>query len=156
MNALQKLRSLVEDIRVRRQPLQLLDQWALAGRLLSRMPADQAAVAVAVRDKDLDALDAIVRRLEHPAPTAAGAPPAQAAPAFTAEELTKALHAFRKRLKLMRLSDESRLGNRYTTGGRTSNIDAIQPPSEFPEAIWKALAAEGKLKDTGSGFYAEP
>ncbi len=44
--------------------------------------------------------------------------------------LKRALKAFRKKLKLMRLEDESRLGNRYTTSGRSSNITAITPPPD--------------------------
>jgi len=63
------------------------------------------------------------------------------------------MKAFKKRLKLGRLADESRLGGRYTSGGRTSKIDAIEPPREFEPGVWKALAAEGKLRDFGRGFY---
>lgn len=69
------------------------------------------------------------------------------------EELKRALKAFRKRLKLTRLDDESRLGNRYVTGGRKSAIAAIMPPREYPKAVWDVLVAQGKLKDTGQGFY---
>lgn len=70
-----------------------------------------------------------------------------------AETLKRALKAFRKRLKLTRLDDESRLGNRYVTGGRSSNIVAIQPPREYPPSVWAALVAQGKLRDAGQGFY---
>ncbi|KAA0217538.1 MAG: hypothetical protein DYG94_01195 [Leptolyngbya sp. PLA3] len=70
--------------------------------------------------------------------------------------MTAALKAFKKRLKLARLADESRLGGRYTSGGRESQIDAIIPPNEFPAAVWKALEKAGRLKHTGQGFYAEP
>lgn len=70
-----------------------------------------------------------------------------------AETLKRALKAFRKRLKLTKLDDESRLGNRYVTGGRSSNIVAIQPPREYPPSVWAALVAQGKLRDTGQGFY---
>jgi hypothetical protein len=69
------------------------------------------------------------------------------------EELKKALKAFRKRLKLTKLDDESRLGSRYTTGGRKSAILAILPPREYGPAVWAALVAQGKLRDAGNGFY---
>lgn len=69
------------------------------------------------------------------------------------ENLKRAMKAFRKRLKLQRLDDESRLGGRYTSGGRTSQIHAIQPPSQYPIEVWKELAGQGKLVDTGGGFY---
>jgi hypothetical protein len=70
-----------------------------------------------------------------------------------AEMQRRALKAFRKRLKLTRLDDESRLGNRYVTGGRHSAIMAILPPREYPPAVWAALVAQGKLRDAGNGFY---
>ena len=66
-----------------------------------------------------------------------------------------ALRAFHKRLKLARLNDESKLGGRYTSGGKTSKIDAVEAPREFPERVWKALVADGTLRDTGGGFYAD-
>ncbi|MBC6953582.1 MAG: hypothetical protein DYG93_08295 [Leptolyngbya sp. PLA2] len=75
-------------------------------------------------------------------------------PNIPEETLKSAMRAYTKRLKLARLADESRLGNRYTTGGRKSAIDAIIPPEEFPPEVWKALARSGKLRDTGGGFYA--
>lgn len=156
MNALEKLRSVVDDLKSPAEPLKILDQWGLAGRLLSRFPVDPARAAAAVRDKDLAGLDAIVTELESPQPKPATAT-APAAPAdYPEAHLAAAMRAFRKRLKLMRLSDESKLGGRYTSGGKQSKIDAIQPPSEFEDGVWKALAAQGKLEHTGQGFYREP
>lgn len=69
------------------------------------------------------------------------------------DQLKSAMRAFRKRLKLTRLDDESRLGNRAMTGGRQSQIVAILAPREFPPAVWEELAKQGKLKSAGSGFY---
>lgn len=153
MNALEKVRSIVNEIRAMNNPMKLLDQWALTGRLLSRMPTDQAAVAAAVKARDLDALDAIVTALENPSP--------QSTPkAFSAEvsqtDMEAALKAFKKRLKLARLADESKLGGHYTTGGKQSQIDAIVAPTEFRPEVWKALEQAGRLKYTGQGFYALP
>ncbi len=153
MNVIQKLRSIVTEIRDRKNPIQFVEQWALAARLLERLPVDQAAVKAACRDRDLDALDDLVKRLENPSPTTqAPAAPAEA----TDAEKAAAMRAFRKRLKLGRLSDESRIGNRPTTSGRSSDIDAILPPNDFPSHVWKALAADGRLVYTGQGFYALP
>lgn len=153
MNALEKVRSLVEEIRAHSQPMKVLDHWTLAGRLLSRFPCDQAAVAKAVKERDLQALDAIVAALEHPEPKAA---PSTEAAEVTPAEMEAALKAFKKRLKLGRLADESRLGGRYTSGGRESKIDAIEPPREFGPQVWKALEKAGRLRHTGQGFYALP
>ena len=67
--------------------------------------------------------------------------------------LKKAMKAFRKRLKLTRLDDESKLGYRPMTGGRKSDIVAIMAPYGYPKEVWDELVAQGKLKDGGGGFY---
>ncbi len=71
----------------------------------------------------------------------------------TSEELKKTLKAFKKRLKLARLDDESGLGGGAMTGGKASGIVAIAPPHQYRQAIWDALVAQGKLKYTGQGLY---
>lgn len=154
MNALEKLRSVVDDLRAPKNPMNVLDQWQLAGRLLSRFPVNQPEAARICRERDLPALHAMVAGLEKPA----AIKPTETGPESDVSEanMSAALKAFKKRLKLARLADESRLGGRYTSGGRQSQIDAIQPPSEFPSAVWKALEKAGKLRHTGQGFYAEP
>jgi len=149
MNAIQKLRELVGE--VRKGPASAMHAWPVAERLLARMPIDQAEVKRVCSARDEVGLDALVSRLEAPAQ---GQTPASASAAFSEDDLKAALKAFNKRLKLARLSDESRLGNRYTSGGRKSQIDAILPPEDFPPEIWRALAAAGRLKYTGEGFYA--
>lgn len=154
MNMVQKLRQLTDEIRAASDPSAPSGSWELAGRLLTRTPADQAAAARACSARDADALDAIVSRLEHPEPAAAT--PATDDPPVSEDEMSRALKAFRKRLKLSKLSDESKLGGRHTTGGHQSKIVAIQPPIEFEPHVWRALVAAGRLKHTGSGFYAEP
>ena len=72
----------------------------------------------------------------------------------TPQELKSALKAFRKRLKLTQLDDQSRLGYGPMTGGQQSSIVAITPPDQFPAAVWEELARQGKLKRAGSGTYA--
>jgi len=72
---------------------------------------------------------------------------------FTKEELSHALKAFKKRLKLMRLDDESKIGGRAMSGGNRSGIVGIRPPSPFPKEIWDELVRQGKLKDAGRGLY---
>jgi hypothetical protein len=71
----------------------------------------------------------------------------------THEELKQALKAFKKRLKLKQLDDESRLGKNPATGGRASGIYAITPPDQFPKTCWDELVKQGKLKKAGPGFY---
>jgi hypothetical protein len=71
----------------------------------------------------------------------------------TDEELKKALKAFKKRLKLTRLDDDSKLGHSPLTGNSKGQVVAIQPPSGFGKAIWEELADKGFLRRDGSAFY---
>lgn len=154
MNLIQKIRQLTDSIITNANALQTQRDWELVASLLARTPTDQSAVKATVKAQDPAALDAIVAQLENPAPPPAS--PSTPIPDFSHDDKAAALRAFKKRLKLQRLSDESRLGGRYTSGGRTSKIDAITPPTDFPPEIWQALVAEGRLTDTGQGFYALP
>lgn len=70
----------------------------------------------------------------------------------TDEELHKAMRAFRKKLKLTQLEEDSRLGKSPLTGSR-STIVSIQPPTGFGREIWVELAEKGYLKNDGGGFY---
>jgi len=74
-------------------------------------------------------------------------------PAPSPQELKTALKAFRKRLKLTQLDDQSRIGVGPMSSGRSSGIVAITPPDQFPPAVWDELARQGKLKRVGSGQY---
>lgn len=69
------------------------------------------------------------------------------------EQLRLALKAFRKRLKLTRLDDESRIGHGPMSGGGKSGVVAIRPPDQFPKEVWQELATQGKLKHMGGGLY---
>ena len=71
----------------------------------------------------------------------------------TKEELKRALKAFKKRMKLTRLDDESRLGYGPMTGGGQSGVVAITPPNQYPSEIWEALADQGRLVRSGHGMY---
>lgn len=70
----------------------------------------------------------------------------------TPEDLRKALKAFKKRLKLTQLEEDSKLGHSPLTGAR-SKVAAIQPPLGFGREIWEELADQGFLKKAGGGCY---
>ena len=74
-------------------------------------------------------------------------------PAARKEELRLAMKAFRKKLKLMKLDDELRLGRGPMSGGGKSGVVAITPPNQFPKDVWEELAEQGKLKRAGRGIY---
>ncbi len=82
--------------------------------------------------------------------------PSTPSDAPSAEELRKAMKAFKKRLKLSRLDDESALGHGPMTGGRSSGIVAIMPPHQYPKEVWAALVEQGRLKYAGQGMYQLP
>jgi hypothetical protein len=69
----------------------------------------------------------------------------------TDEELKKALKAFKKRLKFMRLDEESGLSR---GGGKKSGITGITPPSGQPPGIWEELVKAGKLKREMGNTYS--
>ena len=69
------------------------------------------------------------------------------------ELLRLAMKAFRKRLKLTILDDESRLGRGPMSGGNKSSVIAITPPNQFPRDVWEELAEQGKIKRAGRGVY---
>ena len=74
-------------------------------------------------------------------------------PAARKEELRLAMKAFRKRLKLTKLDDESRIGHGPMSGGGRSGVVAITPPNQFPKDVWEELVEQGKLKRAGKGIY---
>lgn len=71
----------------------------------------------------------------------------------TKEELKRAFKAFKRRLKVTRLDEESRIAGGPLSGGRSSSIVAITPPQGFSQAVWDELVKQGKLKHAGHGTY---
>lgn len=86
----------------------------------------------------------------------AASSPNPSAGGLSPDELHKAMKAFKKRLKLSRLDDESRLGHGAMTSGGRSGIQAIQPPNQFPQAVWDELLRQGRLRYVGHGLYELP
>jgi hypothetical protein len=73
--------------------------------------------------------------------------------ASTDEELKKALRAFKKRMKLTQLDDDSKIGHGPMSSGQREKVVSIQPPVGFGREIWEELAEKGHLKRDGIGFY---
>jgi hypothetical protein len=69
----------------------------------------------------------------------------------TDDELKKALKAFKKRLKFMRLDEESGLSR---GGGKKSGITGITPPAGHPPGVWEELVKAGKLKREMGNTYS--
>lgn len=87
-------------------------------------------------------------------------PGAQSSPAgeggISKEVLKSAFNAFKKRIKLTRLDQESRIGRSPMSSGQKSTIAGIVPPDQFPKEVWDELVKTGRLKRDGSGFYTLP
>lgn len=172
--ALQNIAEIASDLFLCEQPGKAARLWDRAAKALAHTDADDAQVQKIVADRDIAALSRLVNHLTapdrgRPAPATPGgdapAPPAPTPPAASASAATPntppdaqvlrgALKAFRKRLKLTRLDEDSKLGVGPLSSGRRSGVVAIAPPSQFPAEVWEALVQQGRLKRAGRGFYA--
>lgn len=72
---------------------------------------------------------------------------------LTKETLKRAMKAFRKRLKIQRLDDESQLGHDPLSKGEKSEITAVRPPEQYPQEVWDRLVELGRLNSIGHGLY---
>ncbi len=66
--------------------------------------------------------------------------------------LKRAMKAFKKRLKMTHLGEESSSSRGAFSGGKVSGIVAITPPSQFPRTVWDELVRLGRLSESG-GCY---
>ena len=69
--------------------------------------------------------------------------------------LKRAVKAFRKRLKLQRLDQESRLGGPFSKGER-SGITGVEPPDTYGPEVWAELVRTGRLIDAGHRILELP
>ncbi len=161
---LDKLGQIVSDLYLADSPAKADKLWKSAALALEKTAANDAAVRKVLSEKNLEGLARLIGELtvpgkqpavSTPAPTPAAvtSAPAASPAAPDPETLKAAMRAFRKRLKLTKLDDESRLGRSPLSSGQQSGVVAIEPPRDYPIAIWEALAEEGKLKRAGRGFY---
>lgn len=139
------LEELVTAIRTYPDPRRAAAEWKAVYKLLQQTDLPAIRVTNVVAGRDMVRLAELIGQLVTPS-----APPPDAPDAETCRQ---ALKAFRKRLSLTRLDDESRLGRSPLSKGEGSGIKAISPPVEWPEAVWQELARQGRLKSMGHGLY---
>lgn len=72
---------------------------------------------------------------------------------FTKETLQRAMKALKRRLKVTRLDDESRLGRDPMSKGGRSGITGVRPPEQYPAEVWQALEQRGRIRALGHGLY---
>ena len=70
--------------------------------------------------------------------------------------LKRAMRAFRKRLRLTTVDAESTVGRNPMSGARSSAIQGVSPPRDFPREIWLELARQGRLRNAGQGIFELP
>jgi hypothetical protein len=161
---IQKLQEIVSELALADDPGKTGRLWGSAHKALLKTPVDKKFVAEVIMRRDVEELARLVSDIAGggdgkslSAKAAATRTDADSsAAAVTDADMKAAMRAFRKRLKLMRLEDESKINVSPLTGGKKSEIDAIQPPHDFPAAVWQELVKRGELKDAGQGFYALP
>ena len=145
-----KLDELMTAIRGYDDPRRAAGEWKQVYKLLQKtdLPTDRVTHVVGMRD--VARLTELIDQLR--APAAASAPPHADAP--SAETCRRAMRAFRKRLALTRLDEESKISSHsLLTKGADSRIAAIVPPIDWPESVWQELVRQGKLRYMGHGFY---
>lgn len=127
--------------------------WGEAHRAMlgTSVPAGDAGRIIATRD--VDGLERAAAMLRGEDVALVDEAPVVDVPDVPIEIRREALKAFRRRVKLVRLDHESRLGVGPMTGGKKADFDAILPPDDFGREVWDALVADGSLKSAGQGFY---
>lgn len=146
---LTQLKELLSAIQRFPDPRRAADEWKQAFRLLQKTPLAADRVAGVVGMRDVAGLAGLIEEIENPA--SAAAPPPEAP---SEEVCAKALQAFRKRISLAVLDEESKLGRNPLTKGAASSLAGIVPPKEWPDAVWQELVRQGKLRYIGHGCYA--
>ncbi len=68
------------------------------------------------------------------------------------EDQKKAFKAFKKRVKMHQLEEDSKLGRSHLTGSH-NQIVAIQPPVGHAREIWQQLVDLKYLVPDGGNFY---
>jgi hypothetical protein len=120
------------------------EQWRAAEELYHEHAWEDEGLELALLERDASE---IARRL---AEWDAGKQPF---PAPDRAVLKRALKAFRKRIKLQQLDEESGLGGGPFSAGRRSRILAIRPPEQYPAEVWQELHEQRRLRHDGDGFY---
>ena len=122
--------------------------WAEANRaFVAAQEEDDVELFMALEERDLDALRSIVKQW------------ASGERTLTKHDrgvLKRALKAFRKRLKLVRLDSESSVGGGPTSSGRESSIIGVRPPDQYPKEVWDELVRQKRLVTSPDGIYELP
>jgi hypothetical protein len=121
--------------------------WAEAAEALRISAGEDEDLGIIVELRDVEALRGMVHEW------ASGE---RALPEQDRAVLKRAMKAFKKRVKLARLDDESTIGGGATSGGRESGIVGVPPPDQYPREVWNELVTRGRLIRGEGGLYELP
>ena len=139
-----RLRALVARLEEGVDPAEEETLWAAAETDLEAADADEDAdIALPVLDRSLPELKALIAAWD------AGN---RHLPPWDRAILKRGLKAFRKRLNLARLDDESTSGRNPLSKGECSSILGVKAPEKISQEVWDTLIAQGKLRDGGYGM----
>jgi len=148
---LSKASTLLAAIKAFPDPRRASAEWKQVYQVLKKTPAAGSHLDNLVAGRDVTALEKTIVELR----ASSAIDPAQLAESTIDDAtLRAALKGFKRRLKLVRLDDESRIDLRDpTTKGGSGEIAAIEPPRDWPGEVWTALAARGCLRRSGGGMF---
>jgi len=147
-----KLEELLAAIGKYDDPRRASSEWKQVYKLLQKTDIRPGRITSMVGMRDVAGLGETIEQLSAPEAEAAGAD----GDVPDSETCKKALKAFRKRVAVTRLDDDSTLGRSPLSKGASKGPLAISPPIEWPAQVWRELARQGKLRDVGGGFYELP
>jgi hypothetical protein len=130
-------------------PRRASSEWKQVYKLLQKTDIRPGRITSMVGMRDVPGLTQAIEELSAPESDAPAAP----TDAPDAETCKKAFKAFRKRVSLTKLDDDSKLGRSPLSKGASKGALAITPPMEWPTEVWRELARQGKLRDVGHGMY---
>ena len=144
-----KLDALMTAIRGYDDPRRAAGEWKQVYNLLQKTDLLSVHMAHVVGMRDVVQLTELIDQLR--APAAAPGPPHADAP--SEGTCKRAMRAFRKRLSLTRLDEESKISSHSPLSKGMDSPAAIVPPIEWPESVWRELVRQGRLHCIGHGMY---
>jgi len=133
-------------------PRRASSEWKQVYKLLQKTSVPSGRITSLVGMRNVEGLAEVIEQLSAPESDI----PQSDSPPPDSETCKKALKAFRKRVSLTQLDEDSKLGRSPLTKGGSTGTLAIAPPIEWPDEVWRELARQGKLRDIGGGFYQLP
>jgi hypothetical protein len=142
-----KLEQILAAVREYEDPRRAMSEWKQVYKLLQKTSLSQDRYSGIVGMRNVEGLADLIKQLKTPDDDQSSDHTPDA------ETCKKAFKAFKKRTAMVKLEDESKLGHGPFSKGEIKGALAIEPPLEWPKAVWQELVRQGKLRDAGYGLY---